>query len=112
MVNRITVLLSAGSESLLFWRLTGEERLSAPFRFQVDLLSQDFTLDRQKLLGQDMTVVIPAQLGSERYLSGKVTAVSVRSEELDGTRYAVWQVILEPDFWPMMRDRNFRIFQQ
>lgn len=112
MVNRITVLLSAGSDSLLFWMLTGEEKLSAPFRFQVDLLSKDFTLDRQKLLGQNMTVAIPGQSGAERYLSGKVTAVAVRSEELDGTRYAVYQTTLEPDFWPMMRDRNFRIFQQ
>ncbi len=59
-----------------------------------------------------MTVAIPGQSGAERYLSGKVTAVAVRSEELDGTRYAVYQTTLEPDFWPMMRDRNFRIFQQ
>lgn len=113
MVNRITVLSSVGSDSLLFWKLKGEEHLSAPFRFQVDLLSKDFTLDRQKLLGQEMTVVIPCQIpGSERYLSGKVTAVSVRTEELDGTQYAAYQTTLEPDFWPMMRDRNFRIFQQ
>ncbi|QKJ85255.1 type VI secretion system secreted protein VgrG [Paramixta manurensis] len=112
MINRITVLSSSGSDSLLFWKFKGEEKLSTPFRFQIDLLSEDFTLDRQKLLGQNITVVIPAQPAAERYLSGKVTAISARSEELDGTRYMVYQATLEPDCWPMMRDRNFRIFQQ
>lgn len=62
------------------------------------------------MLGKDMA--IPDQQGQLRYLTGKVTAVAVRSNELAGTRYAVYQTTLEPDFWPMMRDRNFRIFQQ
>lgn len=111
MVNRITVLSSLPAGSLLFWSLRGTEKLSSPFSFQVDLLSQDFTLDQQKLLGQNLTVIIPGRL-EERYLTGKITALSVRSEELEGNQYAVWQATLEPDFWPMMRDRNFRIFQQ
>ncbi|WP_034947190.1 type VI secretion system Vgr family protein [Erwinia oleae] len=112
MVNRITILSSVESASLLFWKFSGKEDLSRPFRFKVDLLSEDFTLDRQAMLGQNMVVIAPGLWGHERCFSGKVTAVSLRSEELDGARYAVYQVILEPDFWPMMRDRNFRIFQQ
>ncbi|SAD21526.1 type VI secretion system Vgr family protein [Enterobacter hormaechei] len=31
--------------------------------------------------------------------------------ELTGTRYAVYQLTVEPDLWPMKRDRNLRIFQ-
>ncbi len=112
MVNRIRVFSQAAPESLLFWALKGEERLGAPFRFELDLLSDDFTLDRQRLLGQPMSVAIPTQAPEPRYLTGKITAVTVRSEELDSKRYAVYQLTLEPDFWPMMRDRNFRIFQQ
>ena len=112
MVNRISILSSVDSSSLLFWKFSGQEKLSEPFRFQVDLLSQDFAIDRQTMLGKNMTVVVPGQWGQERYLSGKITAVSVRAEDLGDTRYAVYQTMLEPDFWPMMRDRNFRIFQQ
>jgi type VI secretion system secreted protein VgrG len=112
MVNRISILSSVDSSSLLFWKFSGQEKLSEPFRFQVDLLSQDFAIDRQAMLGKNMTVVVPGQWGQERYLSGKITAVSVRAEDLGDTRYAVYQTTLEPDFWPMMRDRNFRIFQQ
>ena len=64
------------------------------------------------MLGKNMTVAVPGQWGQVRYLSGKITAVTVRAEDLGETRYAVYQTTLEPDFWPMMRDRNFRIFQQ
>ncbi|ELY3595398.1 type VI secretion system Vgr family protein [Cronobacter turicensis] len=112
MVNRITATSPGAPGSLLFWALKGEEKLSTPFRFDVDLLSDDFTINRQQLLGQPMTVTIPTQTLNPRYLTGNITGVTVRSEELDSKRYAVYQLTLEPDFWPMTRDRNFRIFQQ
>jgi type VI secretion system secreted protein VgrG len=40
-----------------------------------------------------------------------VTRVAVSAVELTGTRYAVYQLTVEPDLWPMKRDRNLRIFQ-
>uniref|UniRef100_UPI0023B8F84A type VI secretion system Vgr family protein n=1 Tax=Mixta sp. Marseille-Q2659 TaxID=2736607 RepID=UPI0023B8F84A len=46
-----------------------------------------------------------------RYINGKITRAAVKSEELGGTRYAVYELTLEPDLWPMKRDRNSRIFQ-
>ena len=111
MVNRISILSSVDSSSLLFWKFSGQEKLSEPFHFQVDLLSR-FCYRPSGHARQNMTVAVPGQWGQERYLSGKITAVTVRAEDLGETRYAVYQTTLEPDFWPMMRDRNFRIFQQ
>ncbi|EKY3213520.1 type VI secretion system tip protein VgrG, partial [Cronobacter turicensis] len=46
-----------------------------------------------------------------RYLNGKVTRVAVTAVELSGTRYAAYELTVEPDLWPMHRDRNLRIFQ-
>ncbi|WP_380184891.1 type VI secretion system Vgr family protein, partial [Kalamiella sp. sgz302252] len=43
--------------------------------------------------------------------NGKITRVGVGSRELNGTRYAVYSLTMEPDLWPMKRDRNLRIFQ-
>ncbi|HAS1420907.1 TPA: type VI secretion system tip protein VgrG, partial [Enterobacter asburiae] len=40
-----------------------------------------------------------------------ITRVAVSAVELTGTRYAVYQLTVEPDLWPMKRDRNLRIFQ-
>ena len=110
MFERITVQLPV--EGLLFWKLSGREALSSAFEITVDLLSSDARIDRKTLLGQSITVAIPTQgVMSTRYLNGKITQVRVYSQELNGARYAVYSLVMEPDLWPMKRDRNLRIFQ-
>ncbi|EOI3468275.1 type VI secretion system Vgr family protein [Cronobacter turicensis] len=110
MLNRITVQLPV--EGLLFWKLSGREALSEPFMFTLTLLGTDARADRSALLGQPVTVTIPTRaLMTPRYLNGKVTRVAVTAVELSGTRYAAYELTVEPDLWPMHRDRNLRIFQ-
>ncbi|QKJ85701.1 Type IV secretion protein Rhs [Paramixta manurensis] len=110
MFSRITAQLPV--DGLLFWKLEGTESLSAPYALTVTLLGSDARIERKALLGQPVTLTIPTQsLLSERYLNGKITRVAVSSRELSGTRYAVYELTVEPDVWPMLRDRNLRIFQ-
>lgn len=111
MTERITARLP--QEGLLFWKLDGTETLSQPFALTVTLLGTDARADRHALLGQPLTLDIPTGrfLSGTRHINGKITRVAVHSEELGGTRYAVHTVTLEPDVWPMLRDRNARIFQ-
>ncbi|HGL4516852.1 TPA: type VI secretion system Vgr family protein [Enterobacter roggenkampii] len=110
MLNRITVQLPV--EGLLFWKLTGREAMSESFALTLTVLGTDARIDRSKLLGQPVTVTIPTQsLLTPRYINGKITRVAVSAVELTGTRYAVYQLTVEPDLWPMKRDRNLRIFQ-
>ncbi|QHM70497.1 type VI secretion system Vgr family protein [Mixta intestinalis] len=113
MLNRITATLPV--EGLLFWKLEGREALSQPFALNVTLLGTDARVERHTLLGQPLTLAIPTGLllsGGVRYLNGKITRVAVHSEELGGTRYAVYKLTIEPDLWPMKRDKNSRIFQE
>lgn len=111
MHRRITVNLPA--EDLLFWKLSGREAMSEPFALTLTLLGTDARIDRSQLLGQPATVAIPTQgLMNTRYLNGKITRVAVSAVELSGTRYAAYSLTLEPDLWPMKRDRNLRIFQE
>ncbi|HEP0872785.1 TPA: type VI secretion system tip protein VgrG [Klebsiella aerogenes] len=110
MSNRITVQLPV--EGLLFWKLSGHEAMSEMFELSLTLLGSDARLDRSKLLGQPVTVTIPTQNAlSSRYFNGKITRVAVSAVELSGIRYAAYQLIVEPDLWPMKRDRNLCIFQ-
>ncbi|ENT2948344.1 type VI secretion system Vgr family protein [Klebsiella aerogenes] len=110
MSNRITVQLPV--EGLLFWKLSGHEAMSEMFELSLTLLGSDARLDRSKLLGQPVTVTIPTQNAlSLRYFNGKITRVAVSAVELSGIRYAAYQLSVEPDLWPMKRDRNLRIFQ-
>mgnify|MGYP002765110783 FL=1 len=110
MSNRITVQLPV--EGLLFWKLSGHEAMSEMFELSLTLLGSDARLDRTKLLGQPVAVTIPTQNAlSSRYFNGKITRVAVSAVELSGIRYAAYQLTVEPDLWPMKRDRNLRIFQ-
>ena len=111
MSERITVQLPL--EGLLFWKLDGVEALSHPFELTVTLLSADPRIERHALLGQPLTVSLPTGqfLSGTRHINGKITRMAVRSEELSGTRYAVYALTIEPDLWPMRRDKNSRIFQ-
>ena len=111
MSERITARLP--QEGLLFWKLEGREALSHAFELTVTLLGTDARADRHALLGQPLTLDIPTGrfLAGTRHLNGKITRVAVHSEELGGTRYAVYTLTLEPDLWPMKRDKNSRIFQ-
>ncbi|WP_313689461.1 type VI secretion system tip protein TssI/VgrG [Pantoea sp.] len=110
MFSRITVQLPM--EGLLFWKLNGSEAFSESFALDAELLATDARIDRQSLLGKPITFTLPTEhLLSTRYINGKITRVAVRNEELNGTRYAVYALTVEPDLWPMRRDRNLRIFQ-
>lgn len=110
MLNRITVQLPV--EGLFFWKLSGREAMSESFALLLTVLGTDARLDRSALLGQPVTITIPTQsLLSPRYINGKITKVGVSAVEQSGTRYAAYELIVEPDLWPMTRDRNLRIFQ-
>ncbi|QHM69933.1 type VI secretion system Vgr family protein [Mixta intestinalis] len=110
MIDRITIQLSVAG--LRFWKLSGNEALSKPFSFTVSLLATDARIDRAGLLGQPLTVILPTRSLLPRYLNGKITRVAVNATELSGVRYAEYRLTLEPDIWPMQRDRNLRIFQK
>lgn len=111
MFNRITATTPLPGD-LLFWSLTGREALSEPFVFDVELLSTRNRLDKTALLGKPMTVTIPLPCSlSQRHLNGKITTVDIRSQELSGTRYTVYRLRMESDLWPLLHDRNQRIFQ-
>ncbi|WP_411202191.1 type VI secretion system tip protein TssI/VgrG [Kosakonia cowanii] len=112
MQDRITVKLPV--DGLLFWKLTGREALSEAFAFSLTVLGTDARIDRSQLLGQPVTVNVPTQgiAGGTRHFNGKITRVAVSATEMSGTRYAVYRLTVEPDVWPMKRDRNMRIFQE
>ncbi len=111
MVNRITVKLPV--DNLLFWKLTGREAISESFALTLSVLGAQPRVESKQLLGKAVIVTLPTHDDSSgnRYLNGKVTRVAASAVELSGTRYSVYQLTVEPDLWPMKRDRNLRIFQ-
>ncbi|PIJ41968.1 contractile injection system protein, VgrG/Pvc8 family, partial [Tatumella sp. OPLPL6] len=110
MLDRIRVQLPV--DGLLFWKLSGREAISESFCLQLTVLGTDARIDRRQLLGKPATITLPTDSNlAPRYLNGKITRVAVSAIELSGTRYAVYELTIEPDLWPLKRDRDLRIFQ-
>ncbi|WP_241606269.1 type VI secretion system Vgr family protein [Rosenbergiella epipactidis] len=110
MLDRIRVQLPV--DGLLFWKLSGREAISESFCLQLTVLGTDARIDRRQLLGKPATITLPTDsILAPRYLNGKITRVAVSAIELSGTRYAVYELTIEPDLWPLKRDRDLRIFQ-
>ncbi len=109
MLNRITVQLPV--EGCFSGNSPAARRCPKSFALTLTLLGTDARIDRSKLLGQPVTVTIPTQNLLTPATSTAKSRVAVSAVELTGTRYAVYQLTVEPDLWPMKRDRNLRIFQ-
>ena len=99
-----------GPDVLLLAGLTGEERVSAPYRFTLDLLSTDAAIGAARLLGQPIGVEIEQPSGeAPRRLHGVVSRLrhlGAASAELH--RY---QVELVPWLWMLGLSSDCRIFQ-
>ncbi len=97
MSYRITAQLPV--EGLRFWKFGGSEALSGAFIFTLQLLGEDARVDGRALLGKPVTVTVPLPglVSAPRYFNGKITAVSVGSQALNDTRYAVYTLTVESD---------------
>lgn len=97
-----------GKDVLLLERFDGEEPVSAPFHFRLDLLSEKPDLSPADLLGKDVTVSI--DFGSQtRVLNGIVARFAQAGRGARLTRYRAEMV---PQLWLASLVQNSRIFQQ
>jgi type VI secretion system secreted protein VgrG len=105
----IGVTSPLGDDVLLFRRMTARESLGRLFEIELELLSSVEDVKIEDVLGQNMTVRLEIQDGSDRYLNGFCSEFS-QSGRLG--RYAVYQAILRPWLWFLTRTADCRIFQE
>jgi len=108
--NRLIKVTSPlGPNALLFSQLTGSERLSQPFQFELSLRSDKGDLDADKILGQPVAVSCALPSGNgERYFHGLVSDFTQLSY---GERHHEYQVVLRPWFWFLTRTADCRVYQ-
>jgi type VI secretion system secreted protein VgrG len=99
-----------GDDVLLPRVVTGRERLSEPFRFDLHMLSEKGDIDADDILGKSvcLSYELPSG-GAMRYFHGIVVEfgqVGYRN------RYHDYQAIVRPWFWLLSRTADCRIFQQ
>ncbi|WP_368939952.1 type VI secretion system Vgr family protein [Proteus mirabilis] len=107
-VGQITNLF----EPLLFYKLTGEEKLSDIYKFDVELLCPKNTIDLKEHLGKFLTIKIDDHRAPTRYLNGLITSMSLLGREESEKRYYLYRVTLSPTLWYLTQNKDCRIYQE
>src|SRR5258705_2659997 len=95
------------SDELLIRSFEAEEALGRPFRFELDLRSNNACVDFSKILGQNVTIRVEVQ-GGTRYFNGYVSSFS--QGDGDGGM-ATYEATVVPWLWVLTRRADCRIFQ-
>ena len=100
---------TAGHENdLRVVRFRGEESVSRPFSFVVELASLDSAIDFDAVVGKPGLLTLYHE-GGRRYVNGRVLGFEQTRE---GTEYTYYEARLVPIFWFLRYRRDQRIFQK
>ena len=106
--RRIGIGTPLGKDVLLLSSFQGEEGISRLFRFDLELLSENESIDFDALVGKNVTFWVVLADGSERYFNGQVSRFSQGARDSDFTSYHAEVV---PWLWFLTRTSDCRIFQ-
>jgi type VI secretion system secreted protein VgrG len=107
--RNVSVTTPLGKDKLLFRALAGEEALSEPFRFELDLAASEGAIAFDDIVGQPATVAFELSSGGTRYLNGVVARFAqVGSDQ----RFTHYRAVLRPWLWQLSQQRGCKIFQQ
>ena len=103
----IRVASDLGTDALLLERIQGEEALSTPFRFTLDLLS-DRSIDPASMLRKPLGVVFDLSDGSARHVHGRVSRFALVGKH---GALSAYRAEVVPAFWFATLASDWRIFQ-
>jgi type VI secretion system secreted protein VgrG len=106
--RRIAIATPLGADVLLLSSFRGEEGVSRLFHFDVELLSENDSVDFDALVGKNVTIRISLADGSDRYINGQVSRFSQAGRDATFTTY---QAEVVPWLWFLTRTSDCRIFQ-
>jgi type VI secretion system secreted protein VgrG len=99
-----------GKDVLLLDRFTGVERVSSPFHYVLEMLSQDDSIDADALLRTAATVTVQLPDGSERTIHGVVKRF-IQLGQTENGDLTVYQAEIVPQLWFLSLSTDCKIFQ-
>ena len=97
----IAVETPLGSDVLLLRSFTGSEGMSQLFHYHLDMLSQDFNIDFDQIVGKNATIGIKLDdEGTYRYINGYISRFAQLPVEGHLARY---EAVLVPWLWFLTR---------
>jgi type VI secretion system secreted protein VgrG len=104
----ILITTPLGADKFLLRSFHGEERISTPFHFSLDLVSQDNAVDFTQMVGKSVTLTISLAGGSQQYLNGIVGRFVQSGGD---ARFTSYQAEVYPWLWLLTMNSDCRIFQ-
>jgi type VI secretion system secreted protein VgrG len=98
-----------GEDVLLLTRFSGTEELGRPFQFRLELVSRDFGIRFEDIVGENVTVGVEMPNGKTRYFNGFVSRFI---QTYPRSRYARYEAEIVPWLWFLTRTSDCRIFQE
>lgn len=86
----------------------GEEHISAPFRYMVEMGSHDLKVDFTQVLGKPVTIGITHEDETKHTRNGIVARFT---QKIDGDNHIVYTAEVVPWLWLLTRSSDCRIFQ-
>ena len=105
----IAVATPLGDDKVLIKSFAATEQLGRPFRIELELLSEDGSINPLDILGQRVTVRIEQPAGGTRYFNGHVSRWYQTTPSGGMARY---RATLTPWLWLLTRAADCRIFQE
>ena len=106
--REVSVTSAAGTDVLLFDRMSGSEQLGRLSEFRVHMLSTKPDLKIADVLGQPLGVHVDLPSGAKRHFHGVVTRFACTGMHGSFTGY---EAVVHPWLWLLTRSSNCRIFQ-
>jgi type VI secretion system secreted protein VgrG len=106
--RQIAIDTPLGEDAVLLRSLKGQEALSRLFTFDLDLVSEDPSINYNDIVGQSVTVRVALADGSLRYWNGWVSRFVQAGRD---NKVAVYQATMVPWLWFLDQTADCRIFQ-
>jgi type VI secretion system secreted protein VgrG len=111
----IAIETPLGKDALLLASFSGAEGLSAPFSFELALLSENHSISFQDIVGKNVTISVVLANGDKRFFNGIVSrfAQGRGGDEAGGDpRFSAYRATMVPTLWLLSRTTDSRIFQK
>jgi len=104
----VQITTPMGPNVLLVRNYSGEEAISELFRYDLELYSQNSSLDATQIVGKAVTLEIPLSNGSWQYVNGIVGRFTQAGMD---NRFVTYLAELHPWPWLLTMSADCRIFQ-
>jgi type VI secretion system secreted protein VgrG len=108
----LKIKAASASAALALVSFEGQEAISQPFRFVLDMIADDPALDMLKMVGQPLTFSTNFSDDDVRHFHGKVLRISAGAlEKIEEGEIRRFRAEVVPSLWFLKFNQNCRVFQ-